>query len=67
MSILVACPKCQTKLKVEESVLGRNIKRPAAAVFAVKCPGRQCGGPRGTAGQDRPDRAAAEEGATARR
>ncbi len=40
MTILVACPKCQTKLKVEDNVLGRNIKCPAcAAVFAVKAPG----------------------------
>ncbi len=28
MSVIVACPKCQMKLKVEESAFGKNIKCP---------------------------------------
>ena len=39
MSVQIACPKCQKKLKIEDNLLGKNIKCPAcAAVFAVKAP-----------------------------
>jgi hypothetical protein len=39
MSVQIECPKCQKKLKIEDNLLGKNIKCPAcAAVFAVKAP-----------------------------
>jgi hypothetical protein len=39
MSVIVSCPKCQKKLKIEDNVLGKNIKCPScAAVFATKAP-----------------------------
>jgi hypothetical protein len=39
MSVIVSCPKCQKKLKIEDNHLGKNIKCPGcAAVFATKAP-----------------------------
>src|SRR5947209_14081432 len=39
MSVLVVCPKCQMKLKVEDNAFGKAIKCPGcAALFMVKAP-----------------------------
>jgi hypothetical protein len=39
MSVIVSCPKCQRKLKIEDSALGKQIKCPGcAAIFATKAP-----------------------------
>ncbi len=46
MSVIVSCPKCQKKLKIEDNVLGKNIKCPGcAAVFATKAPGAAAAAP----------------------